>query len=127
MGDQQPGISKPLTGKVLYIWKLSQVLDPAGKPFNWDWLAGAGGAVLLAAWALSWALEGWAAWDRLGSNQKSAVILGLAEALTVVEVWARGLPAETAAALEPYGTALVVCVVVWLETQTAHRLDPFKK
>lgn len=39
MSDQPPAISKPLTGKGLYVWKLSQVLDPQGQPFNWDWLA----------------------------------------------------------------------------------------
>lgn len=92
-----------------------------------DWLAGAGGAVLLAAWALSWALEGWERWEQMPSNQKSAVILAAAVVLTVVAVWARSLPAETQAALEPYGTGLVICVGVWLATQTAHRLDPLRK
>lgn len=92
-----------------------------------DWLAGAGGAVLLAAWALSWALEGWPAWERLAPNHKSALILALAAALTLAAVGVQSLPAAALARLAPYGDALVLCVAAWLSTQVAHRANTFRK
>ena len=87
------------------------------------WITGAdGGAFIVIAWALAWALEPTEFWHKLTSMYKSLIILIAAAVLGMVSVWLQGQP-EIIAAIAPYFKTITYVVIAWLATQTAHKLD----
>jgi|DewCreStandDraft_5_1066085.scaffolds.fasta_scaffold52032_2 hypothetical protein len=91
-----------------------------------NWLTAEGGALILIAWATSWALEGWTVWENLPSKSKSLAILVVACLLGVFAVWMQSQP-RLVEAIAPFARVVIAIVGMWLTTQTAHRLNPLRK
>lgn len=92
-----------------------------------NWLTGAGGALILVAWATSWGLEGWAKWAQLDSRLKSLIILVASLVIGLAAVWASTWSSDFVGKIEPYVKATLAIIAAWLATQTAHRLNPLRK
>ena len=86
------------------------------------WLA-TGGAVAAVAWFASWFLEGFAWWEKVGSQAKSLVILAIALLIGLAATWVRLQPLEVVSPFIPYANMAVLTVVAWLGSQVAHRAD----
>lgn len=91
-----------------------------------NWLTAEGGALIMIAWATSWALEGWPVWENLPSKSKSLAILVVACLLGICAVWLQSQPGLVEA-IAPFARVVIAIVGMWLTTQTAHRLNPLRK
>jgi uncharacterized membrane protein len=87
-----------------------------------EWLV-TGGAVAVAAWFVSWFLEGFAWWDRQQSKLKTLLILVLALLIGLLATWVRLLPPEELEPYLPYLNVAILTVIAWLGSQVAHRVD----
>jgi len=87
------------------------------------WLTGTGGgAFLLISWAIAWGLEGVPKWEALSSKLKTLIILGLSAVLGVLATWLLQFP-DLVAAIDVYFRPVLYVVMVWLGSQTAHKVD----
>ena len=88
-----------------------------------QWVIGIkGGAFIIVSWAISWALEGWDAWQMLTKKAKSMIILATAVVVGLLFTWLNTQP-DIIAAIEPYMNTVIYIVMVWLSTQVAHKVN----
>lgn len=91
------------------------------------WITGtSGGAFLIVAWFISWAVEGTTFWGKLTSQMKSMIMVlaagifgGLAYHLSVHQ--------ELVSVIDPYVRPLMYAATLWLVNQLAHGKNPLKK
>lgn len=88
-----------------------------------NWLTSSGGAAILLGWAAAWYLEPLAWWQKLKSQNRQLIILGGSLILGLFSIWVQTQPGLIAA-LNPYFTAAIAIITVWIATQIAHKTDP---
>jgi len=86
------------------------------------WLV-TGGSVAAVAWFASWYLEPMVWWQKISSQNRALIILGLSLVIGMVATFLAGLPPEQLEPFLPYLNGLVLTIVAWLSSQVFHRAD----
>jgi len=89
------------------------------------WLKGAG-ALAVVGWFISWFLEKRPWWQNLSKEFKDAAFICGAVVLGLAATALLSLPPEYFAVIDPYFKAIVNILALYLATQVAHAINPFR-